>query len=388
MNQRQQFIDRLKSWIGYSEANGKYREIIDIYNSIVPLPSNYAARYSDPWCAITVSAAARAECMTDVVLPECSCPRMIKLYQEKGLWRTKGYIPQEGDVIFYDWNNDGLSDHVGVVVSVNGKNLKIIEGNNNDAVGYRDITTDYKYIAGYGVPQYGEEQPAAIISVDPNHPDFTPEEFLSIIRDAVIQDMRDTGILASLTAAQALLESGRGNSSLSRLYYNLFGMKKSTDWTGKTVDIPTTEYYNGVPKTVVATWKVYNNWNESINDHSRLFLKYDRYANLRGEKDYRTACRNVQADGYATSPTYADSLIKVIEMYKLYEWDEEGFNPVPSHKYIEYGSVGQEVKNLQNFLIQNGYSCGIDGADGVVGEMTYRALTLWMYDNKKIVYKV
>lgn len=385
MSKKSQFLSRLMSWKGYSESDGRYKQIIDIYNTLVPLPVGYQMKYSDPWCAATVSAAARSENLTDIIYPECSCARMVKEFKRHNRWKDKGYTPAAGDIIFYDWNGDGVSDHVGVVTKSGNGQIITIEGNINDEVGSRTVSVNNQYILGYGTPQYEEE--TDMLSVSPDHPDFTAEQFLNLIKPFVLFDMKQTGILASLTAAQALLESGRGNSKLTRYYNNLFGMKATSTWTGDVVELPTTEYYNGQPQTVMAKWRVYPDWSKSINDHSSLFLKYDRYANLRGETDYKQACINVSADGYATSPTYSDSLIKIIETYKLYEWDNEVIHGTDD-VILRYGSTGEYVKILQQMLIDNGYSVGIDGVDGVIGDMTYRALVLWMYDHKMVTYKM
>lgn len=132
--------------------------------------------------------------------------------------------------------------------------------------------------------------------------------------------MHRSGILASLTAAQALIESGRGNSQLSAPpNNNLFGMKGT--YNGQSVSMKTKEYVGGKYITVTAAFRKYPSWAESIADHSALFNTLGRYANLRGERDYRRACTNVRLDGYATSPTYTDSLILVIEQYHLDDWD-------------------------------------------------------------------
>ena len=150
---------------------------------------------------------------------------------------------------------------------------------------------------------------------------YTAESFLKVLKPYVLEDMKKTSILASLTAAQAFIESNKGNSGLTQKANNLFGMKGEYD--GQYVIMPTTEYYNGVKTKVDAKFRKYPNWLDSINDHSRLFNTSKRYANLRGCKDYKQACINVQKDGYATSPTYANTLISTIEKYKLYEWDAE-----------------------------------------------------------------
>lgn len=391
---RKQYLNILTSWYGKNEADGTHRVIIDLYNTIKPLPSSYSMKPTDAWCAAAVSAAAWACGFTDIIFPECGCNRMVALYKKAGRWKDRSYVAKPGDLIFYSWGANGSSDHVGAVVENNNGTLKVIEGNKNDRMDYRTIANTNKTIMGYGVPDYASKATAesTLLIVPATHADFSSQQFLEVIHAAVVRDMKQTGILASLTAAQALLESGRGNSSLARMYNNLFGMKKSTDWTGKTVDLPTTEYRDGVPYTVIATWKVYNNWSESIADHSALFNKYDRYKNLRGLTDYKLACRYVREDGYATSPTYTDSLIKVIEMYKLYDWDKEAISGggATTDGYtvdgyvlhnVKLGDTGSEVRFIQQMLISNGYGVGKDADDGECGPMTMRAILLYQYDN-------
>lgn len=161
---------------------------------------------------------------------------------------------------------------------------------------------------------------------------YTPTTFLEKIKPLVIADMKTTGILASLTAAQAYLESNKGNSGLAKTANNLFGMKGK--YNGAYVSMATKEYSAAAGYyTITAAFRKYPSWAESIADHSGLFNRLARYKNLRGETDYKKACKYVKDDGYATSPTYTDSLIKIIETYHLYEWDKEAdgtnvLNPV------------------------------------------------------------
>lgn len=143
------------------------------------------------------------------------------------------------------------------------------------------------------------------------------KEFLSRIIPLAKADMKKTKILASLTIAQAILESGWGTSALARKSNNLFGIK------GNGKNYKTFEYINGKRVDIVDSFKVYPDWETSVTDHSGLFLRLSRYQNLIGEKDYRKACRKVYEDGYATAPNYTEALIKIIEQYKLYEHDYE-----------------------------------------------------------------
>ena len=161
---RQKAVAQFKAWLGYSEADGRYRQIVDLYNAIRPLPVGYTLQYSDEWCAATVSAVGQALGMTDVILPECSCPRMIALYDARGQWvEDDAYVPQIGDIIMYDWqdtgagDNRGNPDHVGMVAAVNGTALTIIEGNNGNAVAYRTLKVNGRYIRGYCLPDYASK---------------------------------------------------------------------------------------------------------------------------------------------------------------------------------------------------------------------------------------
>lgn len=158
-------IKYAEAWSGYNEKDGSYKKIIDIYNSVTPLPSGYKVKYTDEWCATYVSAVAIKAGTTDIMPRECSCQRMIKLYMGIDSWvEDDAYKPSPGDVIFYDWtdgsnysktDNKNTSHHVGIVTSVSGDNVTtVIEGNKREAVGYRTVKVNGRYIRGYGVPKY------------------------------------------------------------------------------------------------------------------------------------------------------------------------------------------------------------------------------------------
>ena len=201
---------------------------------------------------------------------------------------------------------------------------------------------------------------------------YTAEIFLKLIHDDVVEDMRNTGILASLTAAQALIESNKGNSGLTQRANNLFGMKG--EYKGLYVTMPTKEWDGTQYITINAKFRKYPSWKESIADHSGLFLRADRYANLRGCTDYKKACQYVREDGYATSPTYTTTLINTIESYRLYEWDREGIAgmyPKTGNPYaepvasIKKGMRGNGVRWVQYQLNdKGGYKLIVDGIFG------------------------
>lgn len=161
MSDRQNIVNAAVSYIGCKESDGSHKKIIDLYNSHKPLARGYAMKYTDAWCATFVSAMA-IKCGLTAILPtECGCEKMIELFKKLGSWQENdAYVPQPGDVIFYDWDdsgsgdNRGYSDHVGIVEKVNGSAITIIEGNMSNAVGRRNLKVNARYIRGYGVPKY------------------------------------------------------------------------------------------------------------------------------------------------------------------------------------------------------------------------------------------
>ena len=159
---RQRVISIAVSWYGKKEADGSHRSIIDLYNGHTPLARGYKVKYTDAWCATYGSAVAIAAGYTDIIPTECGCGQMIAAFQAMNRWvENDAYIPSPGDYIFYDWDDTGAGDctgwpeHVGIVISVFGDVIKVIEGNKDDAVGYREIKVNGRYIRGYGVPDYG-----------------------------------------------------------------------------------------------------------------------------------------------------------------------------------------------------------------------------------------
>lgn len=150
--------------------------------------------------------------------------------------------------------------------------------------------------------------------------------FLATIQEGAIAGYKN-GILPSITAAQAILESGWGKSKLAQNpNNNLFGIKASADWQGETVVIATKEFVDNEMISVDAAFRKYKSWTESLIDHSLFFVSTDfrknRYQKFIGDTNYRTAAQSLYQAGYATDPNYASKLIKLIEDYKLYEWDK------------------------------------------------------------------
>lgn len=166
---REDIVKQAQAFLGKKESNNSHREIIDIYNAHKPLPRGYKVKYTDEWCATTVSAVAIACNATSIIPIECSCEKMIELFKEIGCWHeNENYTPKTGDIIFYDWadngkgDNKGWSDHVGIVEKVSNGNITVIEGNYGKAVKRRNIKVNNIFIRGYGLPMYKEKKEVSI----------------------------------------------------------------------------------------------------------------------------------------------------------------------------------------------------------------------------------
>lgn len=161
LNTRASMIEQAQAWVGRNEADGSFKSIIDTYNSHTPLARGYELKYTDEWCAGFVSAVAIATGNTDNVPLEVSCPRMIQIAQNMGIWQENdGYVPSPADIILYDWDDSGNGDntanpdHVGIVESVSNGVITVIEGNMSEKVGRRSLDVDGRYIRGFITPEY------------------------------------------------------------------------------------------------------------------------------------------------------------------------------------------------------------------------------------------
>ncbi len=159
---RMQVVETAQQYLGYKEADGSHREIIDRYNAQEPLPVGYTLQDTDSWCAAFVTVTALECGLTDIIPAECSCGRQIELFQQLNRWEEDDwYLPAPGDIIYYDWDQKrpgdcvGWPDHVGIVVGTKWPFVKVIEGNKDDSVAYRIIPLGDLRIRGYGLPDYG-----------------------------------------------------------------------------------------------------------------------------------------------------------------------------------------------------------------------------------------
>jgi LysM repeat protein len=144
---------------------------------------------------------------------------------------------------------------------------------------------------------------------------MTREEYISKYKDLAIKEMSRTGIPASITLAQGILESGSGNSTLAQKSNNHFGIK-CHDWDGKK--------FRHDDDTRRECFRKYKTVEESYRDHSDFLVSKSRYASLflLDPGDYRQWAIGLKKAGYATSPSYAEALIRIIEENELYLLDQ------------------------------------------------------------------
>ena len=152
---REAVVKTAVGWLGCKESNKSNKPIIDLYNK--NMGTNFS--YTTPWCAMFVSAVAIKSGTTSIIVRGSDCPSVINTYKNS---KNKNYSygagcnykPKPGDVIFFDLNKNGVTDHTGMVATVSGSTIKTIEGNYSDAVGYRTFSVGYGYVQGYGLPNY------------------------------------------------------------------------------------------------------------------------------------------------------------------------------------------------------------------------------------------
>ena len=154
-------IKRLEALINQSQSSTR-QKIVEV---AVAQLGNGRTKYcewwgaDDAWCAMFVCWCANEVGALNTCIPwSASCTAQVTQWQSWGKWKGASYIPRPGDIIYYDWYGNG-PEHVGIVETVNGTTITVIEGNysDTDSVARRTITTGYQYIYGYGTPTYPDE---------------------------------------------------------------------------------------------------------------------------------------------------------------------------------------------------------------------------------------
>ncbi|MBS5821772.1 MAG: glycoside hydrolase family 73 protein [Enterococcus gilvus] len=150
------------------------------------------------------------------------------------------------------------------------------------------------------------------------------QEFVEKLAPHAKELQQGYGVLPSIILGQAILESNWGQSQLASEYKNLFGIKASGNQPK--ISLETKEYMNEQWITIQGDFKVYSTWEESLDDHTMLFVNGTNwnpqlYAGVLTATDYKQAAQALQTAGYATDPDYANKIISVIETYNLDRYD-------------------------------------------------------------------
>jgi len=202
---RQMAVSTATGWMGAVKGSAAHKHIIDVYNTIKPLPRGVRMSYAMDWCAAFVSAVFQAAGLIDRIPAECSCGLMMMQAQARRIWvEEDGYHPQVGDLVLYDWQDDGRGDnlgapdHVGIVTAVSHDGFQVVEGNmgNPSRVGTRNLAFNARYIRGFICPDFSTK-------TEQNNPTETPwySEAMEWCKDREIMD--GTRPLDTLTRAEA-----------------------------------------------------------------------------------------------------------------------------------------------------------------------------------------
>lgn len=180
--------------------------------------------------------------------------------------------------------------------------------------------------------------------------EYSTDEYISMFKDIAISEMKRTGIPASITLAQGILESGNGNSALSKNANNHFGIKCHDGWDGKTYIMDDDE--------ADECFRVYKNAKQSYNDHSDFLMVRGRYSFLFELRttDYKGWALGLKKAGYATNPKYPKLLINIIDKYNLSQYDananrrfetSEYYNAITFNRSkIVYAKEGQNLSSI------------------------------------------
>lgn len=163
-------------------------------------------------------------------------------------------------------------------------------------------------------------------------------EFVETIAPIIKNEANKRGYkICSTIIAQAILESGYGKSLLASKYHNYFGMKCGSYWKGKSVNLKTKEEYNGKVVNITDNFRAYDSMDSGVRGYFD-FISTPRYEKLKKAKDYFEYANFIKECGYATSSSYVTSLIKLVNLYDLTEYDIKDdfkFNSVIADEVID-----------------------------------------------------
>ena len=221
-------------------------------------------------------------------------------------------------------------------------------------------------------------------------------------------DQKKSGILASVSLAQFILESGYGKSELAQNANNCFGMKKTLSgntwngsvWDGQSVYTKQTKEQNedGSYETIIADFRKYTCVEDSIADHSAYLLgamngSKKRYEGIAGMKDYKKVVQLIKDGGYATSLAYVEKLCSIIEKWNLTQYDVEETATEPEKWYRVRKSWADAKRQKGAYkVLKNAKACADKNAGYSVfdwnGNVVYAPSQPSEPEQKKVSYRV
>lgn len=178
------------------------------------------------------------------------------------------------------------------------------------------------------------------------------KDFLHVIKSLAVKDAYDNHVFASITAGQALYEGGWARYGISSIANNQYGIKAYSTWDGKVFDNRTYMIYDSYQSLSdikgsayakdCSLWRAYDSWDESVADHSALFLNSKRYAKVLTAETYQQAAREIVNAGYCSDNGYVETLINVIQSY--------GLDKLDTVEPDEYGVVGMIMDSSRRNL--------------------------------------
>ena len=153
---------------------------------------------------------------------------------------------------------------------------------------------------------------------------MNPLEFIMRLTPGAVASAKTSGVPASITIAQAALESAWGESGLAKAGNNLFGIKADSLWRGQTLTMNTKEFIKGQWVVVPALWRKYPSWQASMEDHAAFLRRNPRYKACFLCTTAPAFAKALVQAGYATDPEYANKLIVLMDKHQLQSLDGGG----------------------------------------------------------------
>jgi flagellar protein FlgJ len=163
-----------------------------------------------------------------------------------------------------------------------------------------------------GVADAGKE----LSAVAPTTAPTGTNDFVNRVWPHALETAKALGVPPQFIVAHSALESGWGKNEIRAAdgspSYNVFGVKAGSGWQGRTTEVATTEYVDGVAQSVREKFRVYDSYADAFRDYASLLRSNPRFAGVLGQQGGQDFARSLQNSGYATDPAYADKLTRII----------------------------------------------------------------------------